>query len=428
MITLSFSKPIIEQLYQELATAAKLNNLRLYKMVQGLLWVGEGESLRVVAERLHISVRTVDNWRRRFLVRGLGGLLGYHYRGRGRKAKLTPEQQHPLYDWVVAGPEAQGFTCGIWNTALLVELIWLRFGVRYNPHYLSSLLKKLGLSYQKARLISDRHDEEAYERARRQWVNETWPQIVRQAQATGAVILLVDEVSFALWGSLSDTWAPRGQQPRVKTTGIRKGLKRFGAISVQEGTLVYREARAYTLTAKAFKHRQAAGVPATVLSALAGLKNVRYGSQEAFQQAVETCLGTSLCPSYQTLLWPAAEGSGQFTGATYIEFLQQLLEHFTTPILLIDDGASYHRSQEVQTFQATQAARLTVYPLPAFSPDFNPIEKLWRNTKKAATHLKYFKTFEQLRASVQQAFQQYLEDATQVIRVMKKLRTTAGIA
>ena len=71
---------------------------------------------------------------------------------------------------------------------------------------------------------------------------------------------------------------------------------------------------------------------------------------------------------------------------------------------------------------------LTVYPLPAFSPDFNPIEKLWRNTKKAATHLKYFKTFEQLRASVQQAFQQYLEDATQVIRVMKKLRTTAGIA
>jgi hypothetical protein len=42
MITLSFSKPIIEQLYQELATAAKLNNLRLYKMVQGLLWVGKG--------------------------------------------------------------------------------------------------------------------------------------------------------------------------------------------------------------------------------------------------------------------------------------------------------------------------------------------------------------------------------------------------
>lgn len=198
MITLSFSKPIIEPLYQELATAAKLNNLRLYKMVQGLLWVGEGESLRVVAERLHISVRTVDNWLRRFLVRGWGGLLGYHDRGRGRKAKLTAEQQHQLYDWVVAGPEAQGFTCGFWNTALLVELIGLRFGVRYNPHDLSSLLKKLGLSDQKARLISDRHDEEGDERARRQWVDETWPQIVRQAQATGAVILFVDEVSLAL--------------------------------------------------------------------------------------------------------------------------------------------------------------------------------------------------------------------------------------
>jgi hypothetical protein len=53
------------------------------------------------------------------------------------------------------------------------------------------------LSYQKARFISDRSDEEAYERARQQWLEETWPKILQQAKATGAVILFGDEVSFA---------------------------------------------------------------------------------------------------------------------------------------------------------------------------------------------------------------------------------------
>jgi DDE superfamily endonuclease len=76
-------------------------------------------------------------------------------------------------------------------------------------------------------------------------VEETWPSILKQAQARGAVILFADEVSFALWGSLSRTWAPRGQQPVVKTTGRRKGMKLFGAIEFESGVFYYREAVGY---------------------------------------------------------------------------------------------------------------------------------------------------------------------------------------
>jgi transposase len=301
-------------------------------------------------------------------------------------------------------------------------------GVRYNPRYLSSLLQKLGLSYQKARFISDRSDEEEYERARREWVEQTWPRIVAQAKATGAVILFGDEVSFAMWGSLSRTWAPRGQQPLVKTRGLRKGLKMFGAISVVDGAFVYREALAYTLTPKAFKRLRGEGVPAEVLAQLAPLKGLSYPTPERFQQALDEVLGAACRAQYHALLQAAAEGTGRFNGAGYVEFLKQLLARFDAPIILIEDGAPYHRSREVKHFQAEHAQRLTIEPLPAFSPEYNPIEKLWRNTKKEATHLKYFKTFEELRASVLRVFHQYLDDATQVIRVMKKLRTTAGIA
>lgn len=427
MVSLSFSKAIVEELEQELSRAHELNNLRLYKLAQGLLWIHQGKPWKTIAPLLGVSVKTVGNWLNRFLVQGLGWLRGQHYRGRGRQAKLTGEQKQQIRAWVEAGPEAHGFDLGVWNTALVAELIWRRFGVRYNPRYLSSLLEKLGLSYQKACFISDRSDDEAYEQARRTWVEQTWPQLVEQAKATGAVILFGDEVSFAMWGSLSRTWAPRGQQPQVKTRGQRKGLKMFGAINVFDGAFVYREAKAYTLGPKAFKQLKAEGVPAEVLAPLSPLKNQRYPTQTHFEQALARRLGATDQARYQARLQAAAEVPGRFNGAGYVDFLQQLLARFDTPIILIEDGAPYHRSQAVQQFKAEHAQRLSLVSLPTFSPDYNPIEKLWRNTKKKATHLKYFKTFEELRASVLRVFRQYLDDATHVIRVMKKLRADAGI-
>ena len=52
-------------------------------------------------------------------------------------------------------------------------------------------------------------------------------------------MLFEDEASFAQWGSLSYTWARRGQQPEVKTSGKRKGYKVFGAIEYFSGRLFY---------------------------------------------------------------------------------------------------------------------------------------------------------------------------------------------
>ncbi len=65
--------------------------------------------------------------------------------------------------------------------------------------------------------------------------------------------------------------------------------------------------------------------------------------------------------------------------------------------------------------------------LPAFSPDYNPIEKLWKNTKKDSTHLKYFKTFEDLHASVMKTFKTYMQDAGKILCVMKKMREDFAI-
>jgi transposase len=373
MVILSFSKAIMASLEQERAKACELNNLGLYKIAQGLLWVGEGKTLGEIGRLLKVSTRTVWNWLKRLMVQGVGWLRGQRYRGRGRNSKLSGEQKQALYALVKAGPQANGFDCGVWTTAMIVEVIWRRFGVWYNPRYLSSLLQKLGLSYQKARFVSDRQDEEGYKRARRTWVEETWAAILKQAQARGAVILFSDEVSFALWGSLSRTWAPRGQQPVVKTSGRRKGMKLFGAIEFGSGAFYYREAVGYTLSATALKQLKAEGVPVEGMHALRVLKGQRFETEGAFLQAVEKHLGAEALGQYRSLFLKLGEGAGKFNAVTYEAFLGQLLESITVPIILIEDGASYHRSQTVEQFRQAHAERLTVYRLPAFSPEFNPM-------------------------------------------------------
>ena len=49
-------------------------------------------------------------------------------------------------------------------------------------------------------------------------------------------------------------------------------------------------------------------------------------------------------------------------------------------------------SQTMQNFFATHTERLTKFQLPAYSPNSNPIEFLWKKVKKPATHLKCFPT------------------------------------
>ena len=151
------------------------------------------------------------------------------------------------------------------------------------------------------------------------------------------MLLFGDEASFAQWGSLAYTWAPRGQQPLVKTGGKRKGYKVFGLIDYFTGRLFYR------------------------------------GHTE------------------------------RFNAESYCAFVQSVLATTTQPIILIQDGARYHTAAKTQAFFAAHAARLTVHQLPSYSPDYNPIEHLWRNVKRHNTHNRYFPAFSDLTTAVETA-------------------------
>jgi transposase len=94
---------------------------------------------------------------------------------------------------------------------------------------------------------------------------------------------------------------------------------------------------------------------------------------------------------------------GRFNSESYQGFLQMLMRQTTQHLFLIHDGARYHTSAATQAFLAAHRNRITVEPLPSYSPDYNPIEYLWKQTKQRATHNKYFKEFAELTVSVDKA-------------------------
>lgn len=345
-VTIRFSAATVKELTWRLRLAFQGGNLRLIKRLTALLGVAEQQPVAELAERLGVSQETIYAWLRTFLLVRWDSL---HSRtSPGRPAKLTPGQKQRLRELLVAGPEAAGYPTGCWNSALVQALIQREFNRVYSVHYLSELLRNLGFSYQKARFVSDHLDEAV----RQHWLTHTWPALLRAARQRGARLLFADEASFAQWGSLGYTWALRGQQPVVQTTGKRKGYKVMGLIDYLTGRVFYN------------------------------------GSTE------------------------------RFTAAGYGAFLATVLATTTGPLFLIQDGARYHTAVATRRFLAQHAERLTVYQLPSYSPDYNPIEHLWRNVKRAKTHNRYFPTFDALIEAVEAGlrhFQTHPAEVTQLI-------------
>ncbi len=118
---------------------------------------------------------------------------------------------------------------------------------------------------------------------------------------------------------------------------------------------------------------------------------------------------------------------GRFTSASYTAFLARVLEQTRGHVILIQDGARYHTSAETNRFFAQHAERLTVYQLPSYSPDYNPIEKLWKKLKQAETHLHYFPTFGALSAKVEQALLRF-EQVPQEILALCSLPEELALA
>jgi len=93
-----------------------------------------------------------------------------------------------------------------------------------------------------------------------------------------------------------------------------------------------------------------------------------------------------------------------FNGQAFVVFLAMLLRRRARDrkLVLISDNAAYHKSTEVRDFVAEHEHSLQLLYLPPYSPDLNPIERVWKLIRRLCTHNQYFPELDTLREVVGQ--------------------------
>lgn len=152
-----------------------------------------------------------------------------------------------------------------------------------------------------------------------------------------------DEASFWLDGTLHQTWSRVGVQPRVDTLGQRKTAHVFGAVTLEEEP--------------AFTHR--------------------------FSEI--------------------------FNGHTFHEFLLHLVaQHAPRKVfLIIDNGPCHWLDDAGKAWLAASGDKIELHRLPPYSPDYNPMEGVWKVTRKLATHNRYYLTTAERDAALEATFERF---------------------
>ncbi len=93
----------------------------------------------------------------------------------------------------------------------------------------------------------------------------------------------------------------------------------------------------------------------------------------------------------------------------FVAFLRQLRQAYPdkTLVIIVDNG-SIHRSKHVKNFLKKQAW-IKLFFLPAYSPEYNPIERFWLWLKQKIYGTKSFDTIEALISKLRKLIWHYHE-------------------
>lgn len=106
-----------------------------------------------------------------------------------------------------------------------------------------------------------------------------------------------------------------------------------------------------------------------------------------------------------------------FNAETFGDFLHYLLQHTQGKLYLILDNASWHKARDLRDFFIENQDRLVGIFLPPYSPELNPIERVWRITRRQVTHNRYFESIEELETALTSYFAKW-EQPNSVLRVL----------
>lgn len=155
----------------------------------------------------------------------------------------------------------------------------------------------------------------------------------------------MDEVHFQQHGSRCRMWIPpEVKDPVLLHQPTRKSIKYFGAVRLRDGRFVYR--------------REEGSFDA--VSCHTFLRQLRYVTRRARRRTV-----------------------------------------------VIADNASYHHATIHRPWRDIHAQRFALYFLPSYSPELNPIERVWKLTRRRRLHNRHFPLLEDVAMAVESLFAEW---------------------
>lgn len=97
----------------------------------------------------------------------------------------------------------------------------------------------------------------------------------------------------------------------------------------------------------------------------------------------------------------------RFNGETFHVFLKRLrriTSRSRYPVIVIADNARYHHAKLHKPWRQTASRRFALDYLPPYSPELNPIERVWKLTRRTCLHNRYFPHLDDVINSVEELF------------------------
>lgn len=99
--------------------------------------------------------------------------------------------------------------------------------------------------------------------------------------------------------------------------------------------------------------------------------------------------------------WDKFDGETFFS---FLKYLRRLSSHSGRKVIIVSDNARYHHAKLHKTWREKCSKKFELMYLPPYSPELNPIERVWKLTRRMAVHNRYFPSLQSVTEAIESVF------------------------
>jgi transposase len=119
-----------------------------------------------------------------------------------------------------------------------------------------------------------------------------------------------------------------------------------------------------------------------------------------------------------------------FNAETSLRFLKKIRRascRSGRPVAVIIDNARYHHATLHKGWRESAAKSFALFYLPPYSPELNPIERVWKLVRRRKLHNQYFASIDDMKSEAESLFRSWRygsEDLMRLCKINKKSAIT----